>query len=58
MHSYPAQVPRSIVLKAKVRFGADENISQAVVFERAAKFDSKVFVPPSGIALRELAVPR
>jgi hypothetical protein len=58
MHTYPAQVPRSVVLKAKVRFGADENISQAVVFERAAKIDPKVFVPPSGIALRELPVPR
>jgi hypothetical protein len=58
MHTYPAQVPRSVVLKAKVRFGADENISQAVVFVRAASIDPKVFAPPGGIALRELAVPR
>jgi len=58
MHTYPAQVPRSVVLKAKIRFGADENISQAVVFERAVKIDPKVFVPPSGIVLRELAAPR
>lgn len=58
MHTYPSKVPRSIVLKSKVRFGADENVSQAVVFETAAKIDPKVFVPPSGVTLRERAMPR
>lgn len=58
MHTYPAKVPRSLVLKSKVRIGADENLTEAVVFDQTAKIDPKVFAPPNGVTLQERPMPR